>query len=126
VICSHCALQRIQRLPQRGRGRANAADPRHVQRGFDRESQLGTGVVSDFLRGDYPAVLETYAQTRYYPDAATWAALGDASRARLLLKERLDTRQLSPLMNRLMRSLLHLLDARRDEAFAIMQVAQID
>jgi len=36
-----------------------------------------------------------YAGTRYYLDAAAWAALGDVSRAMRLLRERLDAETLA-------------------------------
>jgi tetratricopeptide (TPR) repeat protein len=42
-----------------------------------------------FLRGEYETTLDTYGATRYYLDAAAWAALGDRSRAATLLQERL-------------------------------------
>jgi len=69
-----------------------------------------------FLRGDYHATLETYGGTRYYLDAAAWAALGDITRATALLRERLAAGQLSTMMAGLMSSLLATLDNRRDEA----------
>jgi hypothetical protein len=40
-----------------------------------------------FLRGNYQATLDTYAATRYYLDAAAWAALGDTTRAASLLRD---------------------------------------
>ncbi len=48
-----------------------------------------------FLRCDYQAALDTYGQTRYYLDAAAWAALGETTRAAALLRERLAAGQLA-------------------------------
>ena len=79
-----------------------------------------------FLRCDYHAAIDTYGQTRYYLDAAAWAALGDAARAIALLRERLAASQLSPLIAGLMRSLLMTLEQRRDEAMATMQALPIE
>src|SRR5262249_20620924 len=73
-----------------------------------------------FLRGDYHATLDTYVGTRYYLDAAAWAALGDGDRARSLLDERLPSPQLSIRMAGLMGSLRAALDGRRDETLAIV------
>jgi len=81
---------------------------------------------SYFLQCEYEAALEVYAGTGYYLDAACWAALGDGKRAAALLQERLRTRQLSDLMSGLMRSLLAVLDGRRDEARATMSAVQVD
>jgi len=72
-----------------------------------------------FLRCEYEATLDSYGATRYYLDAAAWAALGDASRARTLLEERLNG-PLSSLMSGLMGSLAATLAGRRDEAIAMM------
>ena len=69
-----------------------------------------------FLRCDYQASLDAYTGTRYYLDAAAWAALGDRGRAKALLRERLSGTPLSRLMSGLMRSLLAVLDDHRDEA----------
>lgn len=79
-----------------------------------------------FLRCDYHAAIDTYGQTRYYLDAAAWAALGEPGRAMLLLRERLAASQLSPLIAGLMRSLLETLDGRRDAAIATMTGLQIE
>ena len=38
---------------------------------------------------EYEAAIETYSDTRYYLDAASWTALGDTRRATELLTERL-------------------------------------
>jgi hypothetical protein len=73
-----------------------------------------------FLRCDYPATLETYGQTRYYLDAAAVAALGDARRATAMLRDRLDSQALSPLMAGLMGSLLAVLEGRRQQAADLM------
>ena len=79
-----------------------------------------------FLRCDYAATLDTYGPTRYYLDAAAWAALGDTRRATTMLRERLAATQLSGLMAGLMGSLLALLEERRDEALAMMRALEID
>src|SRR5262249_39738657 len=79
-----------------------------------------------FLRCEYEATLETYGQTRYYLDAAAWAALGDQPRAKLVLRERLARGALSPQMSALMGSLLALLEGRRDAAMATITSVAID
>lgn len=79
-----------------------------------------------FLRCEYEATLDTYGGTRYYLDAAAWAALGDTRRATDVLRERLASGQLSPLMAGLMGSLLAVLEGRRDEATAIMRALEIE
>jgi hypothetical protein len=79
-----------------------------------------------FLRCDYHATLETYGGTRYYLDAAAWAALGDTDRATGLLRERLSSSQLSPMMDGLMRSLLAVLEQRRDAALATMRAIECE
>ena len=73
-----------------------------------------------FLRCEYEATLDTYGATRYYLDAAAWAARGDTSRATTLLQERL-AGPLSPLMAGLMGSLAATLAGRRDEAVTMMR-----
>lgn len=78
-----------------------------------------------FLRCDYPATFETYGQTRYYLDAAAWAALGDGRRAAALLRERVSSQSLSPLMGGLMGSLLSILEDRRDQAASVMSAMQV-
>ena len=82
-----------------------------------------------FLRCEYEAAIETYGDTRYYLDAASWLALGDARRATELLTERLRQAQLSTLsilMSGLMRSLLAIVEGRRRDAAAIMKSMQVD
>lgn len=79
-----------------------------------------------FLRCDYTATLETYGQTRYYLDAAAWAALGETRRAVQLLEQRLASQHLSPLMSGLLASLLALLQDRRDDAISMIQGMQIE
>jgi tetratricopeptide (TPR) repeat protein len=70
-----------------------------------------------FLAGEYAAAIETYSgRAAYYLDAAAWAALGDQERAKTLLHERLGRMSLSPLMAALLRSLLALLEGKRDDA----------
>jgi hypothetical protein len=74
-----------------------------------------------FLRGDYRMALDTYTGTRYYLDAAAWAALGETTRAVAQLRDRVAaTEQQSPL-NGLVRSLLAILEGRRQDAVAIME-----
>lgn len=79
-----------------------------------------------FLHCDYPATLDTYGPTRYYLDAAAWAALGDTRRAATMLRERLAAAPLSGLMAGVMGSLLAVLEERRDEALAMMRAIVID
>ena len=79
-----------------------------------------------FLRCDYADTLDTYGPTRYYLDAAAWAALGDGRRATAMLRERLAATQLSGLMGGVMGSLLAVLDQRHDEALAMMRALEID
>jgi len=74
-----------------------------------------------FLRAEYEAALEGYANTGYYLDAASWAALGDSKRAVALLSERLEKQQLSDLMGGLMRSLLAVLEGRKSEALGFIK-----
>ncbi len=74
-----------------------------------------------FLRCEYEATLDTYGGgTRYYLDAAAWAALGDTRRAAELLGQRL-AQPLSPLMSGLLSSLLAILEGRGDAALGIMR-----
>jgi len=79
-----------------------------------------------FLLGDYQATLDTYGGTRYYLDAAAWAALGDTARAATLLRERLAGGQLSALMSGLMTSLLAILEDRREAAAATMRALPVE
>jgi len=79
-----------------------------------------------FMRCDYTATLETYRHTRYYLDAAAWAALGETKRAAQLLEERLASFHMSPLMANLCGSLLALLQDRRDAAVAMIHGMAID
>jgi len=74
-----------------------------------------------FLRAEYEAALETYANTGYYLDAASWAALGDSKRAIALLSERLEKQPLSGQMGGSMRSLLAVLEGRRSEALGFIR-----
>jgi len=82
-----------------------------------------------FLLCEYEASIESYADTRYYLDAACWTALGDPRRATELLSERLRKPRvsgLSDLMSGLMGSLLAILERRRGDATTIMTRMQID
>jgi len=80
-----------------------------------------------FLRCEYEAAIESYTDTGYYLDAASWAALDDTRRAVELLAERLrKTQTLSKLMSGLMGSLLAVLEDRRGDAEALMKGLQID
>jgi DNA-binding winged helix-turn-helix (wHTH) protein/tetratricopeptide (TPR) repeat protein len=97
------------------------------QRAVALDPAIATSVPhTHFLRGDYQATLDTYGATRYYLDAAAWAALGDATRAATLLRERLTTGQLSPLMGGLMTSLLAVLEERGDAAASIMRALPLE
>jgi len=81
-----------------------------------------------FLRCEYEAAIETYGDTRYYLDAASWSALGDTRHATELLTERLRQTQLatlSTLMSGLMRSLLAVLEGNRGDAEHIMMGMQV-
>jgi DNA-binding winged helix-turn-helix (wHTH) protein len=78
-----------------------------------------------FLRTEYEAAIEAYANTGYYLDAASWAGLGDSKRAITLLTERLEKQQLSELMSGLMRSLLAVLEGRRSEAVGLIRNLQV-
>jgi tetratricopeptide (TPR) repeat protein len=73
-----------------------------------------------FLRCEYESVIDSYSGTRYYLDAAAWAALGDTTRAIELLHARLSSGQMSALMTGLMNSLLATLQGQRDHALALM------
>lgn len=78
-----------------------------------------------FLRGEFASAIDSYGgRGAFYLDAASWAALGDSSRAIMLLRERLARDPLSPLMTALMSSLLALLEERT--SFAILQMQQTD
>jgi DNA-binding winged helix-turn-helix (wHTH) protein/tetratricopeptide (TPR) repeat protein len=73
-----------------------------------------------FLRCEYESAIDSYSGTRYYVDAAAWAALGDTTRAIELLRGRLSGGQLSALMAGLMNSLVATLEGPRDRAVALM------
>ena len=82
-----------------------------------------------FLLCAYEAAIESYADTRYYLDAACWTALGDPRRATELLTERLRKPRvsgLSDLMSGLMGSLLAILERKRRDAMTLMNGMQID
>ena len=77
-----------------------------------------------FLLCEYEACLDTLGSgTRYYLDAAAWAGLGDTRRSAGMLRQRL-SQPLSPLMARLMGSLLAILESRGDDALAMMRAPQ--
>ena len=77
-----------------------------------------------FLGGEYGAAIESYGgRAAYYLDAAAWAALEDRRRAIAVLRERLERMPLSELMVALMRSLLAVLEGRKDEAAGLMASA---
>jgi tetratricopeptide (TPR) repeat protein len=73
-----------------------------------------------FLQCEYEASIDSYSGTRYYLDAAAWAALGNTTRAIELLRGRLSGGQLSALMAGLMNSLVATLKGQRDQALALM------
>ena len=79
-----------------------------------------------FLRCQYEDAIESYSDTRYYLDAASWAALGDTRRAIKLLAERLRNTQLSALMSGSMTSLLAVLEGRRQDALTLLNALQIE
>lgn len=74
-----------------------------------------------FLRCDYESTVDSYTGTRYYLDAAAWAALGDSRRAIELLGGRLSSDKLSSLMAGLMGSLLATLEGQCDRALTLMR-----
>lgn len=85
------------------------------------DSAIQTSVAhTHFLRRDYASVLENYGSSGLYLDAAAWAALGDTERAISMIRSRL-AQQSCGAMGILMRSLLAVLDNRRDEAVDFMQ-----
>lgn len=79
-----------------------------------------------FLRCEYEATIENYSDTRYYLDAAAWAALGDTKRAVTVLAERLRNTQLSTSMAGLLVSLLAILQGKRAEALSTLRPILID
>jgi len=92
------------------------------QRAIALDPTIATSVThTHFLLCDYAATLDSYSGTRYYLDAAAWAALGDIARASELLRERLATRDLSALMAGLMNSMVAALTGHRDHALAAMR-----
>jgi DNA-binding winged helix-turn-helix (wHTH) protein len=96
----------------------------------DRASELDPTVVTSvththFLRCEYGATLDSYRGTRYYLDAAAWAALGDITRAIELLRERLSAGHLSTLMAGLMNSMVATLTGQRDAALAAMRALTV-
>jgi tetratricopeptide (TPR) repeat protein len=72
-----------------------------------------------FLAGNYEESIQAYSgRNGYYMDAAAWAALGDHSRAAAMLRERLSPKKEDVISRQLrmpMRSLLALMEGRRDE-----------
>jgi DNA-binding winged helix-turn-helix (wHTH) protein len=79
-----------------------------------------------FLRGEYEAALATYGSTRYYLDAAAWAALGERRHASAALTERLATMPIPAWIRGVMASLLDALEDRRDKVIAHIQNLDCD
>ncbi len=90
------------------------------------DPSIDTGVAyTQFLAGDYSAAIESYSgRGAYYLDAAAWAARSENKQAVLVLKDRIRSIPLSPLMNALLRSLLAILQGEPDEAVHLME--QVD
>lgn len=77
-----------------------------------------------FLRGEFAAALESYGgRAAFYLDAAAWAALGDHSRCRVLLSQRLPVSECSAMMASGMASLLAITERRFEDAVSLMQSA---
>lgn len=95
------------------------------RRAKELDPAIGTSITNThFLRQEYEAAIETYGGA-YYPDAACWAALGDAGRAVHLLRQRLVGSPLSSLMSGLMTSLLAILEGQFENAAGIMARTQV-
>ncbi len=73
-----------------------------------------------FLKGEYAKVFENYAGFRLYLDAAAWAGLGETKHAIDLLRPRLASHEMSPLMVGPGASLLAALEGRRDDVLSIL------
>ena len=75
-----------------------------------------------FLRGEFAEALESYGgRAAFYLDAAAWAALGDHSRCRVLLSQRVPAAECSAMMASSMASLLAITERRFDDAVSLMQ-----
>ena len=95
------------------------------ERAIALDPSIGTSVRHTyFLRGDYETALGNPA-TRYYLDAAALTGLGQRERAMTLLRERLASQTLSPLMTSLMASLLAILEERAADAARIMEQSEV-
>jgi DNA-binding winged helix-turn-helix (wHTH) protein len=77
-----------------------------------------------FLQGDFAKVFETYTGVLYYLDAAAWAALGAHDGAAALLRPRLSSPGLSPVMSVVMGSLLAILEGRSEQALDLIRNAE--
>lgn len=92
--------------------------------GADLDPRVSTSVAhTHFQAGNYPAAIEAYGGNAYYLDAAAWAALGAKRRAIGLLRERLRTKSLSPLMTALLASLVAVLENKPERALRLMEGA---
>jgi DNA-binding winged helix-turn-helix (wHTH) protein len=79
-----------------------------------------------FLKGECARAIQAYGgRTGYYLDAASWAAIGEETRAAELLRDRLEKWPLSPVMTALMSSLLAILERRPDAAAQEMAQAEV-
>ena len=79
-----------------------------------------------FLSSEYTSAIKAYSgRAAYYLDAAAWAAMGNEQKAAELLRERLSSMNLSPLLAALLASLLAVLEHRNGEAVRIMQETNI-
>jgi tetratricopeptide (TPR) repeat protein len=79
-----------------------------------------------FLTGDFAGCIEAYTgRTSYYLDAAAWAALGLLDRAESILKQRLSTMPLSPLIRTLLESLLFTIAGQTKKALQAIESATL-
>lgn len=106
--------------------------PEHSMRTAAQVQELDPTLVTSvphtlFLLGRYPETIESYTgRTGYYLDAAAWAALNNKAHAAGLLRERLANAALSQLLGGLMRSLLALIEGRREDALASLRVTRVE
>jgi len=92
------------------------------RRAQDLDPTIHTSVAhSWFLKAEYGAAIESYSgRAALYLDAAAWAAMGHADRARDLLRQRLAAAHQSEPMNTAMASLLAIVEGRSSDAVALL------
>lgn len=129
-------MERLQRHPEepetfaglvqvlRFRGLLDRSIMAH-RRAVELDPATNTGVAhTHFLAGDFAAAIASYdGRGAFYLDAAAWAALGEKKRAIGLLRDRLRSGSLSPLMSALLGSLLAILQGKRVQAMRLMESA---